>query len=90
MASEEMALLGTSLMPGPAVDRAIEMKTKDLEKATKGLFLLHAKDTCWFLLQNILSVPRLLYCMGTNAWVVVFERGVSAMLNVELDYDPWA
>jgi len=56
MAAEEMPLLGAPLVPGPAVDKFVESKANDLDRAFRRLYLLRTHDAL-VLLKNSLSVP---------------------------------
>src|SRR5688572_10439444 len=56
----EATLLGSPLMPGPAVDKVVSKKADDLERTVGRLSMLHSHDAL-ILLRNGLSVPKLLY-----------------------------
>jgi len=97
MALEELTLLGAPLTPGPAVDKVLETKANDLERAITRLSLLHTHDAL-VLLRNSLSVPKLLYnmrtavcidCPGLARFDRLLREGLSTILNVDLDDDRW-
>ena len=53
-----MTLLGASILEGKVVDKAVEAKIMDLERATECLSLLQAHDALC-LLKNALAMPKL-------------------------------
>ena len=54
---EEITLLGTPILQGPALDKALKTKVEDLDRAVSRLKLLQAHDAL-VLLKNSLSMPR--------------------------------
>src|SRR5688572_13974202 len=89
---EEATLLGSPLMPGPAVDKVVSKKADDLERAVGRLSMLHSHEAL-ILLRNGLSVPKPLYTMRTALCVdcpsltrfdTLLRNGLSGILNVEL------
>ena len=97
MALEELTLLGAPLIPGPAVDKVIDTKANDLERAITRLSLLHTHDAL-VLLRNSLSVPKLLYnmrtavcvdCPGLARFDRLLREGLSTILNVDFDDVRW-
>ena len=92
-----MTLLGAPILKGPAVDKALDNKVADLERAMQRLSLLHAHDAM-VLLKNSLSMPKLLYLLRTsecsgNVLLSKFDdtlrTGLCKLLNVELGDDQW-
>lgn len=92
-----MTLLGAPVLKGPAVDKALNSKVDELERAIQRLSLLHAHDAL-VLLKNSLSMPKLLYLLRTaecsgNALLSKFDetlrKGLSQILNVELSDEQW-
>ena len=93
----EATLLGSPLMPGPAVDKVVSKKADDLERAVGRLSMLHSHDAL-ILLRNGLSVPKLLYTMRTALCVdcpsltrfdLLLRNGLSSILNVDLSDEKW-
>ena len=62
---DQMTLLGATISRGHALDKALQAKVDDLERAVTRLKLLHAHDAL-VLLKNSLSMPRLLYTLRTS------------------------
>ena len=61
----DLVMLGAPVMKGRAIDRALQNKVCDLERAIDRLKLLPAHDAL-VLLRNSLAVPKLLYTLRTS------------------------
>ena len=96
--NKEMAsLLGAPLLPGPAIDAALSKKCEDLQLTIDRLKRLQSHDAL-IILQNSLSVPKLLYVLRTSACAGhpllqtfddILRSGLSDILNVSITDDQW-
>ena len=60
-------LLGSPILPGSAVDQALEQKTNNLKTAISRLSTLQAHDAL-VILRISLSIPKLMYVMTVLGW----------------------
>jgi len=93
----EMRLLGSPVMPGPEVSKALKEKTQDLRRAVSRLILLQAQDAMT-LLRYSLSIPKLLYTLRTSdcescpeltCFDDTLREGLSGIMNVDLSGEQW-
>ena len=94
---EDLKLLGSPVLKGPAVDKPLNNKVAELKSAIGRRSLLHANDAhC--LLRNALAMSNLLYIFRTapcsnNPRLSIFDdtlrQGLSTILNVSLSDDQW-
>ena len=61
---EDLNLLGSQVLKGPAVDKALDNKVTELKSSIGRLSLLHAHDALC-LLRNALAMPKLLHILRT-------------------------
>ena len=86
-----LILLGSPLLPGVGVDKAISDKRSELETLSRRLQFMPAHDSL-FLMRNIVSMPRLLYtlrtapCTGSNE-LVLYDALVKSILCTTLNSD---
>ena len=94
---DNLFMLGSSVMAGSAVDRALEQKTNELKKAISRLSTLHAHDAL-VILRISLSIPKLMYTLRTASchgrfrlteFDIALKDGLSSILNVNLSEDQW-
>jgi hypothetical protein len=87
----DLILLGSPLLPGVGVDKAIADKRSELETLSRRLQFMPAHDSL-FLMRNIVSMPRLLYtlrtapCTGSNE-LVLYDALVKSILCTTLNSD---
>ena len=87
----DLILLGSPLLPGVGVDKAIADKRSELETLSRRLQFMPAHDSL-FLMRNIVSMPRLLYtlrtapCTGSNE-LVLYDALVRSILCTTLNSD---
>ena len=94
---ENLFFLGSLILPGSAVDQALEQRINDLKTAISRLSTLQAHDAL-VILRISLSIPKLMYTLRTaschdSSWLVEFDNalknGLSSILNVGLSDDQW-
>ena len=94
---DNLFMLGSPVMAGSAVDRALEQKTNELKKAISRLSTLHAHDAL-VMLRISLSIPQLMYTLRTASchgsfrlteFDIALKDGLSSILNVNLSEDQW-
>jgi len=94
---DHLFMLGSPVMPGSAIDQALEQKTNDLKRAISRLSTLQAHDAL-VLLRISLSIPKLMYTLRTaschdSSRLTEFDNalkeGLSSLLNVNLSEDQW-
>ena len=94
---DNLFMLGSPVMAGSAVNRALEQKTNDLKKAIFRLSTLHAHDAL-VILRISLSIPKLMYTLRTASchgsfrlteFDIALKDGLSSILNVNLSEDQW-
>ena len=97
IAKEDMNLLGAPILEGKAVNKALQAKIKGIERSVERISLLQAYDALC-LLKNALDMPKLRYILRTSpcagnpllsAFDDVLRRGLSKILNVDLDDSQW-
>ena len=93
MAKKDINLLGAPILEGKAVNTALQVKIRELERSIERLSLLQAHDALC-LLKNALAMPKLQYILRTSpcagnpllsAFDDVLRRGLSKILNVDLN-----
>ena len=94
---KDMTFLGSPVLPSRAMNRILQDKIDDLERAIKRLALLHEHNALC-LLKNSMAMPKPLYDLRTspcfdNPLLDIFDdtlrRGLSLVLNVELCDKQW-
>ena len=89
----QMTLLGAPISRGHAMDKVLQEKVDDLDRAISRLKYLQAHDAL-VLLKNSLSMPRLLYTLRTSychdhplltRFDTILREGLSLILNVDFD-----
>ena len=94
---KDAILLGSPLLPGVGVDKAIATKRNELETLASRLPLMPAHDSL-FLLRNVVTTARLLYILRTapctgSAELLLYDdllrSTLSVTLNVELTEEGW-
>ena len=92
-----MRLLGSPVMPGSEVSKALDENTQDLRRAVSRLALLQAQDAMT-LLRYSLSIPKLMYTLRTSVcescpeladFDDTLREGLSKIMNVDLSGDQW-
>ena len=92
-----MTLLGAPILQGEALDKALQIKVDELQKAINRLKLLRAHDAL-VLLKNSISIPKLLYLLRTSncynhplllQFDTILISGLSTILNVDFDETQW-
>src|SRR6218665_3058935 len=93
----EATLLGSPLMPGPAVYMGLNKKVEYLERGGGRLSIINSHDAL-ILLRNGLSVPKLLHTLRPDLCVdhtslarfdSLLRSGLSSIFNVELSDENW-
>jgi len=94
---DNLFMLGSPVMVGSAVDKALEQKTNELKTAISRLSTLEAHDAL-VILRISLSIPKLMYTLRTaschdSCRLIEFDNalkdGLSSILNVNLSDDQW-
>ena len=94
---DQMTLLGASISRGHALDKVLQAKVDDLERAVNRLKLLQAHDAL-VLLKNSLSMPHLLYTLRTSDCRdhrllsrsdFILRTELTSILNVEFNDTHW-
>jgi hypothetical protein len=94
---DNLFMLGSPVMPGSAIDQALEQKTDDLKRAISRLSTLQAHDAL-VILRISLSIPKLMYTLRTascydSSRLTEFDNalkdGLSSILNVNLSQNQW-
>ena len=89
----QMTLLGAPISRGHVMDKALQEKVDDLDRAIIRLKYLQAHDAL-VLLKNSLSMPRLLYTLRTSdchdhplltRFDTILREGLSLISNVDFD-----
>ena len=92
-----MTLLGAQISRGHAMDKVLQEKVDDLDRAITRLKYLQAHDAL-VLLKNSLSMPRLLYTLRTSdchnhslltRFDTILREGLSLILNIDFDDTKW-
>ena len=90
-------LLSAPIFEGKAVNTALQAKIQDIERSVERFSLLQAHDALC-LLKNALTLPKLQYILRTSpcagnpllsAFDDVLRRGLSKILNVDLNDSQW-
>ena len=94
---DNVFMFGSPLMPGSAIDQALEQKTDDLKRGISRLSTLQAHDAL-VILRISLSIPKLMYTLCTaschdSSRLTEFDNalrdGLSSILTVNLSEDQW-
>ena len=94
---DDLTLFGAPILPGRAVDKALEEKIEKLEKAMSRLHLLQSHDDL-NLLRNSISVPKLLYTLRTsecsdNPEILKFDKlqrkCITDVINININDIQW-
>ena len=92
-----LTLSGAPILPGRAVDKALQEKTEKFEKAMSRLRLLQSHDAL-NLLRNSTSVPKLLYTLRTsvcsdNPQLLKFDKlqrkCITDVINININDNQW-
>ena len=95
---EDMTFLRGPVLQDRATDKLLQEKIADLERAIKRLALLQAHDALC-LLKNSIAMPKLLHLLRNSpcfdnplraSFDDILRRGLSLVLNVELDDKQWS